>query len=195
MPVLLKEIKRQLQSDTGKVGKNKDGEYKFTPPNIVGRKINKYPKLKVTKLESKPRPGLNVLSYTGLVSSENQVGTKYKVSIDFHDVEYKKLETAQFKNEVTIKSGGKSENLYHRTMSVAKNPVKLKCQCSDFRHRFETPLARKGGLIGGPRKYTRKTDPWPVGRPFANSTKKLGICKHIASVLEAIKNDGMLKER
>ena len=50
MPVLLKDIKKSLEKDIGKVGRKADGSYKFVPPNIVGRRLRNYSKLSVTKI-------------------------------------------------------------------------------------------------------------------------------------------------
>lgn len=190
MPVLLKNVKKALEADIAKVGKTPDGSYKHTPPSIVGRKISKYPKLGVSKFETRPRPGIKSLSYTGLVKSES-TGIRYKVTIQFHNLVYKDIESKQFFNKAKI---GKVVK-YYRTPSVQRNPVTMKCQCQDFRHRFETPLSKAGGLIGGPRKYTRKTSPWPVGRPSANATDKLGMCKHLSSLLFHLRDKGLIKER
>lgn len=195
MPVSLKKVKQELQSDIGQVGKTPDGSYKFIPPNIVGRRLRDYAKLRVSKLDNRARPGTNIMTYSGLVQSESETGVRYKVSINFHDVDFREKESAQFKNSTKTKIGGKKTTLYYRPMRTTVNKVTLKCQCQDFRHRFETPLAQANGLIGAPRKYTRKTDPWPVGRPFANSTEKLGICKHINSLLLILRDKGELKER
>jgi len=191
MPVFLKDIKRELESDIGKVGQAADGSYKFEPPNIVGRKISKYTKLKVTKVSSTPTFGTNSISYNGLAASESDKGIKYKVTIRFHDMQFKDIASKQFSTEAKM---GKVTK-YHRIPTVQRNPVMLKCSCQDFRHRFETQLSNASGLVGGPRKYTRKTPPWPIGYPFANSTNKLGICKHVNSLLFILKDKGLIKER
>lgn len=199
MPVFLKQIKHELESDIDKVGRLSNGDYKFEPPNIVGRKINKYPKLSITKFEKRPRFGTNAISFTALISSESEDGIRYKTTVQFHKIKFKDVQSAQFSNVSKMGLGKKAVIKYHRLPSVQKNPVTLKCACMDFRHRFETPLSKVGGLIGGPRKYTRLTQAWKAdgtgGYPSVNSTKKLGICKHVSSLLNYLKDNKMIKER
>lgn len=197
MPVLLKDIKRDLEKDIGKTGRKADGSYKFVPPSIVGRRLRDYTKLRTTKIEKIVKPNKDntgKVTFTGLVASESS-SIKYKVWAEFSKLEFKSIESKTFSNKITTRRGGKRISLFYKTPSAKKNPVKLRCQCQDFRHRFENPLAKAGGLVGGARKYTRKTDPWPVGRPEVNSTSKLGICKHINSFLLALNDKDMVKER
>lgn len=199
MPVFLKDVKRELQSDLGRVGKNPDGSFKFIPPSIVGRRLRDYSQLRVSKITKSASPSRDMLTFTALVSSENTKGIKYKVTIEFHNLKFKDLKSAQFSEEVKTGRGRGAKKMYHRVPTVQRNPVKLKCQCKDFQHRFEFPLDKVDGLIGAPTPYTRKTDPWnrrgTGGRPSVNSTEKVGICKHINSVLEVLKDQGMIKER
>jgi hypothetical protein len=194
MPVLLKQIKKELQTDVPKVGKTPDGEYKYTPPNIVGRRVNSYPKLRITKFTTNPDVKNEKIRFIGLAKSET-TSSKYKVTVEFHEVKFRDIETGQFRNEVIVRDGRKKVSKWHRNLTYGGTPVTLRCQCKDFRHRFQKPLSDAGGLYGGFIGYTRKTDPWPVGRPFANSTNKLGICKHINSMLTVLENKGILKNR
>lgn len=197
MPVYLKDIKKELKQGMAKAGKGPDGNYKSIPPNFVARDIKKYSQLKVTKVTKTARPGINALSFTALVSSESEPGMKYKVSIYFHNMKFKEIESTAFnqKSPVASLSAKRRKTVWHRTPSAQRNPVTLKCSCQDFRHRFETQLAKANGLLGAPRKYVRKTPAWPVGRPYANATNKLGICKHIHSVLMHLYKKGEVKER
>lgn len=191
MPVYLKELKDELQSDRDKVGKNPDGSYKFTPPSIVGRKIKDYANLKVSKLTSKAVPRLKWVTYTGLVTSQT-TAVKYKVSVQFNDMQFKDVESKQFSLSSPTRT---SDKLYHRKPTAQKNQVRIKCSCQDFRHRFETQLAIFNALIGGPRSYTRVTRPWPIGYPSVNSTDKIGFCKHVSSILNHLKAKNIVKER
>lgn len=189
MAITLNDIKKDLQSDMNKVGRDGNGEFKFLPPSIVGRKLIKYPKLTVGGFEKRILPG-NILNFTGLVSSETEDGIKYKVQISFPEIEFQTEPSAQVNQE--IKHGERIK--FHRAPSTHRSVVKLKCQCMDFRHRFEHPLHAAGGLIGAPRSYTRKTRKWPIGYPSVNSTNKLGVCKHIHSLLLKMKDEKMIKE-
>ena len=191
MPVFLKELKRELQSDRSKVGKDASGNYKQTPPNVIGRLVRKYPVLNVSKQTSRAVPRLDWLTFTGLVASET-TGIKYKVSIQFQDMKFKNIQTKQFSIETTTNDNKKA---FHRPPTASKNQVRIKCSCQDFQHRFETQLKIFDGLIGSPRPYTRKTKPWPEGRPLANATDKIGFCKHVSSLLAHLNSKGLVKER
>lgn len=200
MPVLLKKIKSELEADVAKVGTDSNGNYKYIPPNIVGRKLKDYSRLRSIGIEKVARvgkrdPETGIISFSGLVKSETQSGISYKVSVWFHDMKIKPVESEQFKLKAFVHSTtvAKRKSIFHRVPSAKTNPVTLRCQCQDFRHRFENQLAQEGGLVGGPRKYTRKTPKWPVGYPEVNSTDKLGICKHINSFLLALKDRGEMK--
>lgn len=192
MPVNLKQIKRELQSDIPKVGKDASGEYKYTPPNIVGRRVNKYPKIQITKLKFKAVEKPEKVTITALGASESDKGTKYKVYLEFYKVKFSPIESAQFSNAIEI---AKNAYVYHRNFTYGGNPIRCRCQCMDFRHRFQKPLKDADGLYGGFIGYTRKTPAWPQGRPYANSTSKLGICKHINSLLRKLESEGVLKNR
>jgi hypothetical protein len=194
MPVLLKRVKKELQSDVGKVGKNADGEYKFIPPNIVGRRIRNYPKLSITKFTERVDSKEGKITFQSISASET-TSTKYKLTIQFFDVSYSPVETRANSIEMKEKIGSKKETLWLKPLTYGGNPVKMRCQCMDFRHRFQAPLREEDGLFGGFIPYTRKTDPWPVGYPSVNSTNKLGICKHLSSFLAVIESEGYLKNR
>ena len=196
MPVYLKQIKKELESGKANVGKDSKGDYKFTPPNFVSRKLSEYTNLNVTRVITDARPGLSAVSYSGLVASESTKGVKYKVTIQFHEMSFRGTPSANlYTNKHEYMSDGKKKVTYFRNPSVQNNPVMLKCQCPDFQHRFETELYEADALIGAPRKYRRKTPPWPVGNPYANTTEKLGICKHINSMLTYLREREILKER
>lgn len=198
MAVFLKDVKRELQSDIGKVGKNPDGSYKFIPPSIVGRKLKDYTQLRVSKITSGVTLSNNTIFFSGLVSSETR-GIRYKVTIQFQDMKFKDIPSKTFDQKVVSGSGKNKITKYHKIPSIQNNPVAVRCQCKDFQHRFSWPLSKLKGLIGAPISYTRKTDPWNKkgtgGHPSVNSTKKLGICKHINSVLNVLNSEGMIKER
>lgn len=193
MPAFLRDFKRSLERDLGRVGKKPNGDYKFKPPNIVARKIKDYPDLNVSKITPVERPGLNAITFSALVKSES-TPIKYKVSVQFHEVNFSKKENELCKIPFESLIDGKLQTMFREFLKVKKHPVMIKCQCSDFRHRFETEAADSDALIGRPRKYRRKTPAWPVGRPYANSTNKIGFCKHINSLLTALNEEDLLGE-
>ena len=190
MPVLLKELKRELQDDKEKVGKDANGQYKHTPPNIVGRTVKGYTKLNVSKPTSKASVDLGWLTHTGLVASET-TGIKYKVSVNFNDMEFSKVKTKQFKEKSAT---GRKVLVWHRTPNANVNSVRLRCSCQDFQHRFMHPLAIFDALVGLPISYTRITNKWPKGRPEVNVTDKIGFCKHVASFLQYLKDNKKVNE-
>lgn len=196
MPVFLKELKKELQSDRSKVGKDANGDFKFTPPSIIGRLVSRYPKLRVSKLTKKGVQNLKWLTYTGLVSSEN-TGIRYRVSIQFNDMEFRDVPTKLFKDGVLIKKRGiaRKQPMFHKVPTAVKNQVRIQCSCLDFAHRFSNQLAIFDALVGQPNNYTRKTPAWPVGRPMVNSTDKIGYCKHVSSLLNHLNDKGLIKER
>jgi hypothetical protein len=194
MPVSLKRIKKELQADIPKVGKGADGDYKFTPPNIVGRKVKNYTQLKISKVVKEANEKVGKIKVTCLSASES-TSTKYKVYCEFYEAKFSAIETKLFKHPIEVRKDGKKVTIYHKDLKYGTNPVRLRCQCMDFRHRFQKPLKDADGLFGGFIGYTRKTPAWPEGNPLANSTNKLGICKHISSLLRRIEDEGILKNR
>lgn len=191
MPLFLKDIKKILAQDKDKVGRDADGDYKFKPPRIISRRLIDYAKLKVTALEKSLRVGVKIIDFSGIVPSETTVGKKYRVTVRFNDIMF-----SDKKNKVFTQEGKVGEDtVFYKMPTVNGNPVMLKCSCDDFRHRFEHQLADNDALIGAPRKYRRKTPLYPVGYPYANSTDKVGICKHVYSMVDFLKRQGHIKER
>lgn len=193
MPIFLKDIKRSLERDLGKVGKKPNGKYKFTPPNIVARKLNSYPGLPVSNADGTANTKDGAVMFTGLVQSQSSTD-KYKVFAKFFDVAFSAEPTDSHTEKAEVFSGGHLKDVYHAPIGVRKCRVALRCHCSDFRHRFMFPLAEVDALVGQPIKYTRKTPAWPVGNPYANSTEKIGICKHLWAFLNELNRLGMVEE-
>jgi len=195
MPVLLKDIKKELEKDRSKVGLNSRGEYKFTPPNIVSRKLADYTDLKISKFNTNPKIKLNAIDYVGAVSSET-LNRKYKVTVRFVDMYFSKelpLDKS-YTIEDEIMSNGIKVKIFYPIIRASTQRAMFKCACQDFRHRFETELSDIDSLIGRPREYTRETPPWPIGRPYANVTHKVGICKHVNSMINHLKSKKFLRE-
>lgn len=179
MPVLLKQIRNQLK------------QYRPGAPRS-------YPLQRVSKLESRAAPGINSVTYKAVVKGS---GTRdYITFVQFFDVEFKENKDKKFFIPVSV-----GENLkFHSKHSVAKNRVSLKCSCDDFRFRFEKQLFDEKALIGRFRKYVRKTpppvrpanakNPNPIGKDFENPDDYLGFCKHIWSLLNALKGSDIVGE-
>lgn len=190
MPVLLRNIKKELQSDRYKKGRKDDGSYKHRPPNLVSRQLKDYSILPITKLDTILRRGIKAVDYSGMVKSETTAGMKYRVTVRFLNIPF-----ADAASETTDISGEDSNGnvIYYGVPNTKESPLMLKCSCQDFRHRFEHELNDVDALIGAPRKYKRKTPLWPLGAPYANSTHKLGICKHIHSMLLHLKGKKLIR--
>ena len=173
MAVFLKKVRRELEK-----GKRKAGSH--VPPSYVWRNTSSYAELPVKKLNKIMRPGVKSIDFTGIVKSENiWTGTEpnYKVTVRFTDVKFSKKELKSFPNKEIVNG----KEIFFKSPTFDKNPVQMKCQCTDFRHKFETPLSEFGGIIGGPRKYKRLTPPWTFegvgGRPYANHADGDGSAK------------------
>lgn len=185
MPLYLKDIKRELQKDKYLKGRKKDGSYKFEPPSIVSRQLKDYTNLKITKFDQVIRQGIKSIDFSGMVNSETTSGLKYRVTVRFLNILFNKQESP----ETTVRAKDQEDEvIFYGTPDIKNNSVMLRCQCNDFRHRFEHELADASALIGAPRKYKRLTPIWPIGRPYANSTHKIGVCKHIHSMLFYLKS-------
>ena len=157
----------------------------------------KYTKLPVKKIESVARPGINSLTVRSVVTGEfirekangSKGKRKYRTSVQFFELQFSETKSKFF--SVPAKVGGKL--MYHQVPNLKENSVKLKCECEDFRFRFEKELFDNKGLIGRFRKYVRKTPPPPEGHPFANPEELMGYCKHVHSLLTSLKNAKRIK--
>ena len=193
MPIYLKDIKRALERDTGKVGFKKNGDYKYTPPNIVARKLGNYPSLPVSKSDGTPNFKDGSMTFTGLVQSQSSAD-KYRCYVKMHGVPFFEKPDDEHREEEEMMIHGKVKKLYRAGINIKDSPVSVRCTCLDFQHRFSHQLAEEDALVGQPIKYTRKTPAWPVGRPYANSTDKVGICKHLNAFLNELNRLGMIEE-
>lgn len=180
------------------------------------RKYNKT--LNVSKLQVQPNPFQESITFRAMIVSEeprdpnNSTGAvknhikktgavkkirkkpapkkfiKYLVTIRFHGLEFKDVESKQFNQKWEVAG----RTMYSRTPSIRSNRAMIKCQCRDFMFTWEKPLADDGGLWPNNRwtKYTRLT---PVTvTPPRNPNEKMGYCKHIATFLQYLNDSGML---
>jgi hypothetical protein len=190
MPVFLKDIKKELEKDKNKVGKKPNGDLKHKPPTIISRKLADYPVLDIQKLTVHANPKQETLKFKGVIQSETS-STWYKVTLEFHDVSFREEENSRHTDKIMVED----DKYFYSPPSASRNPVRMRCQCEDWRHRFEHPMKEVDALVGARRSYTRKTPPWPQGYPYANSTEKLGMCKHLYTFLYVLYAQKFLKER
>src|SRR3990172_80560 len=151
MPVFLKKLKQELQKD-----KKLKGVY--TPPNFVQRYVKDYPVIDPKTFDVVGAPGIKALQFTAIVPTDtNGPGSlpNYKVSCWFYNVDFYDNPENNLSVPIDIETSKGWIVKYHRPPSFNKNQAKLKCQCADFRFRFEWELSEIDGLIGGPRKYTK----------------------------------------
>jgi hypothetical protein len=157
----------------------------------------KYTKLPVKKVESIARPGINSLTVRSVVTGEfiretvdakgKATGAKskrkYRTSVQFFEVQFSETKSKFFTAPVAVAK----RIMFMHPPNLKENSVKLKCECEDFRFRFEKELFDHKGLIGRFRKYIRKTPKPPEGHPFVNPEEKMGYCKHVNSLLKSLK--------
>lgn len=151
------------------------------------RNHRKYPRLRIRSFESKAVIHTRSIIYRAAVMGET---ANYVTSIQFFDIDFFD-EKDKKDHPLPVKVHGKIH--YHQVPSVGRNTVLLKCSCPDFRFRWEKPLFDNGALIGQWRKYTRVTPPPPVGLPHANPEELMGYCKHVNSLLFALKDSGYVQ--
>jgi len=131
MATLLKYIKTDLQ--------------KF------GRNVTGYPKYPVTNLTTMASVGIKSITYKGVVKGEDG---NYIVFVQFFDVKFSKKKVEGW-HPIKVER----KLWYYKTPTVRFNPVKMRCQCLDFRMRFERELFMDKALIGNWRRYdARKID-------------------------------------
>jgi len=206
MPTLLKKI----IADQGKGGK---GAKRFP------RSTNDFPFLKVSDFEKSASPGGKTVTFKAKVKSETkkrsrpgpqpwsgQFGTgkerkwntetvsNHITFVRFHDLNFSEREKEGFKK---VRVGKK--DMFAEIPDISKNPISLKCSCDDFRFALEKQHFDAKNLIGIWRRYKRATDPAkrvdpvenpnPKGADFVNPANRLGICKHIFSLLAAAREN------
>lgn len=166
-----------------------------------GRKTSDYPKLSlVGEIDIIPEPGLGAVSFAANIKSETDPSDFYRVRIRFLDVKFYNGKQA---NTVEVEYRG--EKKYMLVPAVRVNDTQQKCACFDFRFNFEKQLYDKQALIGNWRRYKRKTppsvrpakpkNPNPIGHDFKNPDNYKGFCKHLWSLLNILKDKGLVRER
>lgn len=150
------------------------------------RDPGKYPTYQVRTFVTQASPGIKTVMYKGTVQGEE---SEYPVYLQFRNVEFSEEEKEGFiPFEATSKTGS-SKMSFYKVPELNKNPVALKCQCTDFHFMWEYPLYKAKSLIGQFRRYVRKTTTYPPKNPEGI----LGYCKHIASFAEALRNSKLVK--
>lgn len=197
MPIFLKKIKRDLAANANLVGVNAQGELNHTPPTAISRDMGNYTRLRIVNLDRTVHISSRSVDFVSLVQSESQPGRRYRAEISFVNIVMSGQQKPELTNQTPVTAGKHvGRTAYWKTPAIAANPVKLRCSCMDFRHRFSHELDAHDALIGQPIPYDRETPPWEQGgMPYANSLGKVGICKHLYSLIIHLKARGLITER
>lgn len=151
--------------------------------SAFGRNPGSYPTLRMKRLDTLASPGIKSLMYKSVMEGDTD---NYLTYVQFFELEYKDEKDDDFTEAETV--AGKVK--YHKKPSTSKNPVNLKCSCTDFRFCFEKQLFDKKALIGAYRKYTRVAP--PSGRPPKNPGNHIGMCKHTHNLINILKSNGRI---
>lgn len=151
------------------------------------RDPGKYPSYDTTTFATQGSPGIKSVMYKGTVQGEKN---EYPVYVQFRGVEFAEEAKPGFipyeKGDVT---GNKTIG-YYEVPDLNRNDVALKCMCTDFRFMWEFPLYKAKALIGQFRKYVKVPG---SNRPPKNPENILGVCKHVWSFTNALKEAGLVK--
>lgn len=151
----------------------------FRPPASPTARQHAVNSIQIQKVEFIPARLSNTLQVKITVSSE---GHTYQSSLMFSEVIYDDADQA---DNVTFKASDNKE--YHIIpIELAKNNVKVHCQCLDFYYRFARYNSKDGSLLGKPPPpYQRKLG---STRPSVNPQKVPGVCKHLIKAIITLKN-------
>lgn len=150
------------------------------------RDPGKYAVYDTTTFATQASPGIKTVMYKGTIQG---VDNEYPVYIQFRKVDFSAEEKPGYVPfEETDKTGGKGLKFYE-VPDLNRNDCALKCMCTDFRFMWEHPLFVKKSLIGQFRRYVRKTTTYPPKNPQGI----LGMCKHIWSFVNALKEAKLVK--
>ena len=200
MAIFLKKIKRDLARHASLVGTDAAGNYLYEPPTVISRELRNYARLRVPALDRTVSISARTVNFKALVTSEKSATRKYVVEIQFTQIVMAGREAPELTNQTPVLAGKHVGRIaFWKTPVIAANPVKLYCSCPDFRHRFSYELDAHDALIGKTMPYTRETLPWQAdgsgGYPYANALGKVGICKHVYSLIIHLKARKLITER
>jgi len=112
-------------------------------------------------------------------------GTKYTTTAIFDGVIYDDADQA---DNVSF-SGPSGDEFHIEPIELARNNIKVHCNCLDFYWRFATWNHQKNSLDGHPPPpYQKKTN-----RPPVNPRQVPGVCKHLLKTIEELRNAGIVR--
>lgn len=140
--------------------------------------------IKIVGLSWVPYKGIRTLFIKGLAKNESK-GTDYRPMILFKGVNY--LESRVSSGVEIIASNGR--NYFFEKLDL-NNDVVLRCDCPDFRWRFNFEDYKDRSLYGVVRKkYEAKVNPGS-----SNPLELPGMCKHLIKLVHALHNSGIMEE-
>ena len=161
----------ELYSSSMKVRKNKD-----------------YPATRVRLVSTTVSPGVKSLT----INAEAYGEDFYPVRMVFYQVDFSETKDAVHPIPAVLGGpGGARKQYYMSPISAKKNPVRLYCECFDFRFTWEFYNKKHEVLYPArvPHPYTRKTTTYPERNPLHLP----GFCKHTAGLIGELRTRGLLK--
>ena len=133
--------------------------------------------IKITQLSIIPFKGMKTIYFKGLAQNE---GRRYNTVILFKNVDY------DSPNSISIVAD--DGNTYRLSKLSPVNEVNLRCDCGDFRWRWNFTDWEDGSLYG---KKRRKYESLGIGPP-ANPKEMPGMCKHLIALTTSLRDSGIL---
>jgi len=178
------------RSTVNKLDQNTDG---FLP--VSAKRQHATQPISITQMKMLPYVGTKTLSVDALAHSPNTKDPKYRspqdkaftdynTKIIFNQVEFEPEST-----ETNVTFVGKDGNEYNMIpIELAKNTVRVNCNCLDFYWRFKSYNAKDQSLAG------RAPPPYkPVSNRGPSNIKRVpGLCKHLLQTIEALKQSGII---
>lgn len=146
-------------------------------PNTTKRQHVVQP-LVVENLRWTPFLGMKTLFIKGHIRNEDR---HYDAIILFKNIDYNKKEIKITASDGLIYNFGK--------LSLENNDVLLRCNCNDFKWRFNFYDHIDKSLYGNKRKKYEN-----LGGAPANPMKLPGMCKHIMKTAQALKDAGLFND-
>ncbi len=116
----------------------------------------------------------------------------YDSTVVLFDIEYVAQKDPQHPLGVEVTPG---QVLFFNRPSMGSTKAQCTCTCKNWYFQWQFYVDRAGSLsydyFHGAR-YVRKTPPPPLGRPYQNPRRVPGVCKHIARLIQIMRDRGFL---
>lgn len=141
--------------------------------------------VRIVELSWTPFLGVKTLFIKGLAQS-GESGKEYSPMVLFKGVNYHQIKENQDWIEIVASDG---HNYVFERLNKG-NDVLLRCDCADFRWRFNYFDHQDGSLYGRVRKkYEANVNPGS-----ANPLELPGMCKHLIKLVQSLDHAGILEE-